>query len=87
MHSTSDLTMIEKRNVWTIDVAIPVDSIIEDKELEMITKHQDLKIERFSYIAHNGITAWSQWLLVHWVPYQMPWITFRKSAHCTLTAR
>ena len=37
--------MVEKKQVWIIDVAIPGDSRIEEKELEKISKYQDLKIE------------------------------------------
>ena len=35
--------MVEKKWVWIIDVAIPGDGRIEEKELE--SKYQDLKIE------------------------------------------
>ena len=31
--------------IWIIDVAIPGDGRIEEKELEKISKYQDLKIE------------------------------------------
>ena len=37
--------MVEKKWVWIIDVAIPRDSRIEEKELEKISKYKDLKIE------------------------------------------
>ena len=37
--------MIEKKQIWIIDVAIPGDGRIERKELEKISKYQDLKIE------------------------------------------
>ena len=37
--------MVEKKRVWIIDVAIPGDGRIEEKELEKISKYQDLKIE------------------------------------------
>ena len=37
--------MVEKKRVWIIDVAIPGDARIEEKELEKISKYQDLKIE------------------------------------------
>ena len=36
--------MVEKKQVWLVDVAIPGDSRIQQKEVE-ITKYQDLKIE------------------------------------------
>ena len=44
-HNTPDLTVIEKKKVWLIDIAIPGDSRVEEKELEKITRYQDLKIE------------------------------------------
>ena len=37
--------MVEKKWVLIIDVAIPGDGRIEEKELEKISKYQDLKIE------------------------------------------
>ena len=37
--------MVEKKRVWIIDVAIPGDGRIKEKELEKISKYQDLKIE------------------------------------------
>ena len=37
--------MVEKKRVWIIDVAISGDGRIEEKELEKISKYQDLKIE------------------------------------------
>ena len=40
-----DITVVEKKQVWIIDVAIPGDSRIEEKEIEKISKYQDLKIE------------------------------------------
>ena len=43
--STSDITVVEKKQVWLINVAIPGDSRIQQKEVEKITKYQDLKIE------------------------------------------
>ena len=36
--------MVEKKQVLLIDVAIPGDSRIDQKEVEKITMHQDLKI-------------------------------------------
>ena len=44
-HNIPDITVVEKKRVWIIDVAIPGDRRIEDKELEKISKYQDLKIE------------------------------------------
>ena len=41
----SDITVVEKKQVWIIDMAIPEDGRIEEKELEKISKYQDLKIE------------------------------------------
>ena len=40
-----DITVVEKKQVWLIDVAIPGDSRIQQKELEKITKYQDLRVE------------------------------------------
>ena len=37
--------MVEKKRVWIIDVAIPGDCKIVEKELEKIRKYQDLMIE------------------------------------------
>ena len=37
--------MVEKKQVCLIDVAIPGDSRINQKEVEKITKYQDLKVE------------------------------------------
>ena len=37
--------MVEKKRVWIIDVAMPGDGRIEEKELEKISKYQDLKIQ------------------------------------------
>lgn len=44
-HNTPDLTVVEKKQVWIIDVAIPGDSRVEEKQLEKITKYKDLQIE------------------------------------------
>jgi hypothetical protein len=44
-HNIPDITVVEKKQVWMIDVAIPGDSRIEEKELEKIIKYQDLKIQ------------------------------------------
>jgi hypothetical protein len=44
-HNIPDITVVEKKQVWLIDVAIPGDSRIQQKEVEKITKYQDLKIE------------------------------------------
>ena len=44
-HNIPDITVVEKKQVWLIDVAIPGDSRIDQKEVEKITKYQDLKIE------------------------------------------
>ena len=44
-HNIPDITVVDKKRVWIIDVAIPGDGRIEEKELEKITKYQDLKIE------------------------------------------
>ena len=45
VHNIPDITVVEKKQVWLIDVAIPGDSRIDQKEVEKITKYQDLKIE------------------------------------------
>ena len=44
-HNIPDITVVEKKWVWINDVAIPGDGRIEEKELEKISKYQDLKIE------------------------------------------
>ena len=44
-HNIPDITVVEKKRVWIIDGAIPGDGRIEEKELEKISKYQDLKIE------------------------------------------
>ena len=44
-HNIPDITVIERDQIWLIDVAIPGDARIEDKTLEKITKYQDLRIE------------------------------------------
>ena len=42
-HNIPDITVVEKKQVWIIDVTIPGDGRIEEKELEKISKYQDLK--------------------------------------------
>ena len=44
-HNIRDITMVEKKRVWIIDMAIPGDGRIDEKEMEKINKYQDLKIE------------------------------------------
>ena len=44
-HNIPDITVVEKKQVWLVHVAIPGDSRIQQKEVEKITKYQDLKIE------------------------------------------
>ena len=44
-HNIPDITIVEKKRVWIIDVAIPGDGRREEKEMEKICKYQDLKIE------------------------------------------
>ena len=44
-HKTPDMVVIEQRNVWIIDIAIPEDARVENKELEKLTKYRDLEIE------------------------------------------
>src|SRR6185436_85627 len=40
-----DITIIEKKHIWLVDVATLGDSHITQKETEKPTKYQDLKIE------------------------------------------
>lgn len=40
-----DIKVIEKKNIWFIDVAIPGEARIEEKQLEKIMKHKDLQIK------------------------------------------
>ena len=40
-----DTTVVEKKQVWLIDVAIRGDSRINQKEVEKITKYQDQKVK------------------------------------------
>ena len=44
-HNTPDITVVEEKMIKLIDVAIPGDSRIEEKEIEKIEKYQDLRIE------------------------------------------
>ena len=44
-HNIPDITVVEKKQIWLVDVAIPGESRIQQKEVEKITKYQDLKIE------------------------------------------
>ena len=44
-HNIPDITVVEKKQVWIIDMAIPGDGRTEEKELEKIRKYQVLKIE------------------------------------------
>ena len=44
-HNTPDIVVIERRNVWIIDIAIPGDANVENKELEKLTKYNDLAIK------------------------------------------
>ena len=41
----ADITVVEKKQAWIIDVAISGDCRIEEKELEKFSEYQDLKIE------------------------------------------
>uniref|UniRef100_A0A2D4ERZ3 Uncharacterized protein n=1 Tax=Micrurus corallinus TaxID=54390 RepID=A0A2D4ERZ3_MICCO len=45
MHNTPDITLVQRNKVTIIDIAIPGDSRVDEKEQEKITKYQDLKIE------------------------------------------
>ena len=40
-----DITEVEKKQKWLIDVAIPQDSRIDQKEVGKISNYQDLKVE------------------------------------------
>ena len=44
-YNIPDITVIEKKQVWLIDVAIPGDSRIDQKVVEKIIKYQDLQVE------------------------------------------
>ena len=44
-YNTPDLTIVKKKLVWIVDVAIPGDTRIEEKEFEKISKYKDLQIE------------------------------------------
>ena len=46
-HRRPDIVIVDKENkqVTIIDVAIPSDNNIKEKEIEKITKYQDLKLE------------------------------------------
>ena len=44
-HNIPDITVVKKKQVWLIDVAIPGYSTINQKEVEKITKYQDLKVK------------------------------------------
>ena len=53
-HNMPYITVVEKKGVWIIDVAIPRDGRIEEEELEKISKYQNLKIkiERLGKTSH-----------------------------------
>ena len=44
-HNIPDITVVDKKQGWLIDVAMPGGSRINQKEEEKITKYQDLKVE------------------------------------------
>ena len=44
-HNLPDITVVEKKQMWLIEVAISGDCRINQKEVEKITKYQDLKVE------------------------------------------
>ena len=44
-HNTQDTVVIEQRNVWIIELTIPGDARVENKELKTLTKYRDLAIE------------------------------------------
>src|ERR1044071_6030581 len=44
-HNMPDITVIEIKQIWLIDVAIPGDSRVVQKEAEKLSKYDDLRIE------------------------------------------
>ena len=44
-HNIPDITVVEKKHVWLIDVAILGDSRINQREVQKINKYQVLKVE------------------------------------------
>ena len=44
-HNIPDIIVVEKKQVRLIDMELPGDSRINQKEVEKITKYQDLKVE------------------------------------------
>ena len=44
-HNTPDITVVGNKQVWLIDVAIPGDSRLEQKENEKVTSYHDLTVE------------------------------------------
>ena len=44
-HNMPDITVVEKAQTYIIDVAIPGDARIDQKEQEKIQRYQDLKVE------------------------------------------
>ena len=44
-HSIPEMTVIEQRNVWIIDIAIPGDARAEDRELGKLTQPRHPAIE------------------------------------------
>ena len=43
--SIPDIKVVEKKQMWLINMAIPGDSRIDQKEVEKVTKYEDLKVE------------------------------------------
>lgn len=44
-YNTPDITVVENRSIQFIDIAVPGDIRVEDKELEKLTKYWDLPTE------------------------------------------
>ena len=60
--NTPDIVLIEGINVWIIDIAIPGDAKVENKELEKQTKYRDLAIKTsllwMKYTASGPCSYW-----------------------------
>ena len=56
-HNIPDIIVVEKKRVWIIDVAIPGDSRIEEKELEKISKYQDLNRKTVGKTSHCSTSS------------------------------
>ena len=45
-HNILNTAVVKEKQVWLIYVATPWDSRIDNKEVEIISKNQDLKVEK-----------------------------------------